>query len=55
MDSYATPTVFSVPQTALQRCIKHRKESSNEEIKAKLSREQVLPCEAENDLTEQCL
>jgi hypothetical protein len=44
--------VFNVPQTTLERYIKDREKSSNEAIKTKLGRKQVLPCEAANDLAE---
>jgi hypothetical protein len=43
------------PQTTLERYINDREKSSNEAIKTKLCRKQVLPCEAENGPTERCL
>jgi len=46
---------FNVPQTTPERYIKDRQKSSSETVKTKLGRKQVLPCEAENDLTERCL
>jgi hypothetical protein len=55
MGSYKASRVFKVPQTTLERCIKDREKTSNEAIKTKLGRKQVLPCEAENDLAEHCL
>ena len=55
MDSYKAVTVFNVPQTTLRRYVKDRQKSSSVTIKTKLGREQVLPCEAENDLAEHCL
>ena len=55
MGSYKASRVFNVPQTTLLRCVKDRQKSSSVTIKTKLGRKQVLPCEAENDLTEHCL
>jgi len=55
MGSYKTFRVFSWPQTTLERYVKDRQKSSSETVKTKLVRKQVLPCEAENDLTELCL
>jgi hypothetical protein len=55
MGSYKVSRVFNVPQTTLECCIKHWEKSSNEAIKTKLNRKQVLPCEAENDRAEHCL
>jgi hypothetical protein len=50
MDSYKASRVFNVPQTILER-----KKSSSETVKTKLGRKQVLPCDAESDLTQHCL
>jgi hypothetical protein len=55
MGSYKASRVYNMPQTTLQHYIKDQEKSSNEAIKTKLSRKQVLPCEAENDLAEHCL
>jgi hypothetical protein len=55
MGSYRASRVFNVPQTTLERYVKDRQENSSETVKTKLSRKQVLPCEAENDLAERCL
>jgi hypothetical protein len=55
MGSYKVSRVFNTPQTTLERYIKDWDKSSNEAIKTKLGRKQVLPCEAENDLAEHCL
>jgi len=55
MGSYKASRVFNVPQTTLLRCVKDRQKSSSVTIKTKLGRKQVLPCEAENDLTEHCV
>ena len=54
MGSYKESRVFNVPQTTLERYVKGRKKSSSETVKTKLSRKQVLPCEAESDLAEHC-
>jgi hypothetical protein len=53
--SYKASSVFNVPQTTLEPYIKGGEKSSNEAIKTKLGRKQVLPCEAENDVAELCL
>jgi len=55
MGSYKASRVFSIPQTTLRRYVKDRQKNSNETVKTKLGRKQVLPCEAENDLAEHCL
>jgi hypothetical protein len=55
MGSYKASRVFNVPQTTLEHYIKDREKSSNEAIKTKLGRKQVLTCEAENDLAEHCI
>ena len=55
MGSYKSSRVFNLPQTTLERYVKDRQKSSNETVKTKLGRKQVLPCEAENDLAEYCL
>jgi hypothetical protein len=55
MGSYKASRVFNVPQTALERYVNDRQKSSSETIKTKLGRNQVLSCEAENDLAEHCL
>jgi len=52
MGSCKASRVFNVPQTTLERYVKERKKSSSETVKTKLGRKQVLPCEAENDLTD---
>jgi hypothetical protein len=54
MGSYKASRVFNIPQT-LEPYTKGWEKSSNEAIKTKLGRMQVLPCEAENDLAEQHL
>ena len=54
MGSYKPSRVFNVPQSTIERYVKERKKSSNETVKTKLGRKQVLPCEAESDLTEHC-
>jgi uncharacterized HAD superfamily protein len=51
MSSYKASRFFIVPQTTLERYMREREKSSNEAIKTKLSRKQVLTFEAENDLT----
>jgi hypothetical protein len=53
MGSYKASRVFNIPPTKLERCVKDREKSSNEAIKTKLGRKQVLPCETEKDLAEQ--
>jgi len=55
MGSCKASRVFNVPQTTLQCHVKDRHKSSRETVKTKLGRNQVLPCEAENDLAEHCL
>ena len=55
MGSYKSSKVFNVPQTTLERYVKDRQKSSNETVKTKLGRKQVLPCEADSDLAEYCL
>jgi len=55
MGSYKASRDFNVPQTTLQCYVKDRQKSSIETVKTKLGRNQVLPCEAENDLAEYCL
>ena len=55
MGSYEASRVFNVPQTTLERYVKDRKKSSSETVKTKLGRKQVLPCDAESDLTQHCL
>jgi len=52
MGSYKASRVFSL---TLERYVKDRQKSSSETVKTKLGREQVLPCEAENDVAEHCL
>jgi hypothetical protein len=54
MVSYKVSRVFNLPQT-LERFIKDREKSSNEAIKTKLGRKQIIPCEAENDMAEHSL
>jgi len=53
--SYKASRFFNVPQTTLESYVKDRQKSSSETVKTKLGRNQVLPCEAENDLAEHCL
>ena len=53
--SYRASRVFSLTQTTLERYVKDRQKNSSESVKTKLGRKQVLPCEAENDMTEHCL
>jgi len=55
MGSYKASGVFNVPQTTLEHYVKVRQKSSNETVKTKLGRKQVLPCEVENYLAERCL
>jgi len=55
MSSYKASRVFNVPQTTLEHYVKDRQKSSSETVKTKLGRKQVLPCEADNDLAEECL
>jgi len=55
MGSYKASRVFNVQQITLQRYDKDRQKSSSEAIKTKLGREQVLPCEVENDLVQHCV
>jgi hypothetical protein len=55
MGSYKASRVFNVPQTIPERYIKDRQKSSSEAITRKLGRKQVLSCEVENDLAENCL
>jgi hypothetical protein len=43
MGSYKASGVFNVPQTTLEHYIKGQEKSSNEAIKTKLGRKQVLP------------
>jgi len=52
MGSYKASRVFNVPQTTPQRYVTDRQKRSSEAITTKLSRKQVLHCEAENDVTE---
>jgi hypothetical protein len=47
MGSYKASRGFNVPQTTLERYVNDRQKISNETIKTKLGRKQVLPCEAE--------
>jgi len=55
MGSCKASRVFNVPQTTLEHYVKDQQKSSSETVKTKLSRKQVLPCEAEHDLAERCL
>jgi hypothetical protein len=55
MGNYKVSRAFNVPKTTLQHYVKDRQKSSSETVKIKLGTKQVLPCEAENDLTEHCL
>jgi len=55
MGSYKASRVFNVPQTTPERYVKDRQKSSSKTAKTKLGRKQVLPCEAESDLVENCL
>jgi hypothetical protein len=55
LGNYKASKVFNVPQTTLQRYIKYQEESSNEAIRTKLGRKQLLSPEAKNDLPEKCL
>jgi hypothetical protein len=55
MGSCKATRLLNLPQTALQRYVNDRKKSSSETIKTKLGRKQVLPCEAEKDLTDYCI
>jgi len=55
MGRYRASRVFNLPQTTTERYVKDRQRSSSEELKTKLGRKQVLPCEVEKDLTEHCL
>ena len=53
--SYKASRVFDVRQTTLECYVKDRQKSSGEEVKTKLDRKLVLPCEVENDMAEHCL
>ena len=53
--SYKAYRFFSVPQTTLQRYVKDGQKSSSDTVKTKRGRKQVLPCEGENDVAENCL
>jgi hypothetical protein len=55
MGSYKASSVFSLPQTTIQRCVKRPAGKLKRSNKTKLGRKQVLPCEVENDMAEQCL
>ena len=55
MGSYVSSRVFNLSQTTLECYVKNRQESSDDAVKTKLGRKKILPCEAENDLTEYCL
>ena len=55
MGSYKASRFFNVPQTTLESYVKERQKSSSETVKTKLGRNQVLPCEAENNLADHCL
>ena len=52
MDSYKASRAFNVSTNITAS---DQQKSSNETVKTKLGRKQVLPCEAENDLAEHCL
>ena len=47
-----TAASFHRSQTTLELYFEDRQKSSNKSVKTKLGRKQVLPCEAENDLSE---
>jgi hypothetical protein len=53
--NYKVSRVCNVTHTILEHYIKDRQKSSNEAIKTKLGRKQVLPCESENGVAKQCL
>ena len=56
MRSYRISRVVNVPQTTLQSImLKTGRKAQVKEYETKLGRKQVLPCEAENDVAEQCL
>jgi 23S rRNA maturation-related 3'-5' exoribonuclease YhaM len=55
MGSYKVSRIFSISQTTLERYIRDWEKSSNEAIKTKLCKKQVLRYEAENDLAEHSL
>jgi len=55
MGSYKSSREFKVPQTTLKHYVKDLQKITGEAVKPKLGRKQILPCEAENDLTEYCL
>jgi hypothetical protein len=55
MGCYKASRFFNVPQTTLQYYIKDGTKSSNETMKTRLGRKQVLSCEAESDMIEHCL
>jgi uncharacterized HAD superfamily protein len=55
MNNYKASRIFNVPQTTLELYVKDREKSSNEAIKPKQGRKQVLSCEAENDLVQHWL
>jgi len=45
LGSYKASRVFNVPETAPERYVKDRQESSSETVTTKLGRKRVLPCE----------
>ena len=47
--------IFIPPQTTKEHYVKDLQNSSSEAITIRLGRKQVLSCEAENDLAENCL
>jgi len=55
MGSYRASTVFNVPQTTPERCVEDWQKSSSETVETKLGWKLVIPCEAENYLSEHCL
>jgi hypothetical protein len=46
---------FCVPQTILERYVKQRRESDNEDITTKLGRKSIFPPDFESDLVRHCL
>jgi len=54
MGIYKASRVFTLPQTTLRHYVKDRQKRSSVTIKTKLGKKQVLACEVENDLAQQC-
>jgi hypothetical protein len=46
---------FCVPKTTLERYVKQRRESDNEDITTKLGRKPIFPPDFESDLGRHCL